>query len=133
MAAAVSGEQAGAAGAPAAPFVPRRPVDRRRSVLLTRLGAVAVAILGWQLASVVIDNPSVFPSFPETIEALVELSKTGEFWSAVAETVRITAYGELLAILIGVPIGILIGVSRPADHFLSGYVNVFNAMPRAVA
>jgi NitT/TauT family transport system permease protein len=107
-----------------------KPDNGRLPRIVLRIAAVVIAIVVWQVASLVVDNPSVFPSFPKTIDALWTLAQQSGFWSAVGETVRITAQGEILAIVIGVPIGILIGVSRTADAFLSGYVNVFNAMPR---
>src|SRR6185436_1744023 len=101
-----------------APVTVSRDDGRWRSRAI-RISALVVAIAVWQIAAMIVDNPSVFPSFPKTMSALWELMQEAAFWSAVAETVRITALGELLAIVIGVPLGILIGVSRTADTFLS--------------
>jgi ABC-type nitrate/sulfonate/bicarbonate transport system permease component len=100
------------------------------AIALGRVAALAVAIGGWQLGSILLNNPLVFPSVPATAHALRVLGGESQFWRALWDTTRITLIGESLAIAVGIALGIVIGISRLADAFLSGYVNVFNAMPR---
>ncbi|HET7571659.1 MAG TPA: ABC transporter permease [Gaiellaceae bacterium] len=107
-------------------------LDERRLLLLIRVLSPVVAIGVWELVAWWVDSPASVPDFQTTVRALWSLGHQHIFWSAVLQTLRITAEGIVLAIAIGIPIGILMGISRAADAFLSGYVNVFNAMPRIV-
>ena len=57
------------------------------------------------------------------------MSGKASFWTATAITLRSFAIGMALAILVGVPLGILMGRSKPADRLLGMWVNVFVSAP----
>lgn len=71
----------------------------------------------------------LLPPFTEVLAAVGELAGRPSFWSATWITVRSFAVGMLLAILVGVPLGILMGRSKPADRLLGMWVNVFVSAP----
>src|SRR5476651_369940 len=74
-------------------------------------------------------NP-VFGSYPSAIAlAFWELARSGELWKALFESLQPFFAGYLLAIVLGVPIGLLIGRFRTAEAALGIYVTAGYAMP----
>jgi len=74
-------------------------------------------------------NP-VFGSYPSAIAvAFVELARSGELAHALVESVRPFIVGYGLAILIGVPLGLIVGRFRAAEASLGIYITAGYAMP----
>jgi NitT/TauT family transport system permease protein len=74
-------------------------------------------------------NP-VFGSYPSAIAvAFWELLKTGTLWKALFESLQPFLAGYLLAIVVGIPIGLVIGRFRTAEAALGIYVTAGYAMP----
>ena len=71
----------------------------------------------------------LLPPFTEVLAAIGEFAGRPTFWSATAITLRSFVVGMLLAILVGVPLGILMGRSKAADRLLGMWVNVFVSAP----
>ncbi len=71
----------------------------------------------------------LFPPFTEVLAAMGDVATSASF----AEALRITLYcyvvGLALAIVLGVALGFLMGLSRTADNLLNMWVNVFLAAP----
>lgn len=61
--------------------------------------------------------------------AFLELLGQSSFWDAFAMTARTFAIGLGLSVAVGIPIGILMGLSRRADKLLSVWVNLFLSAP----
>jgi NitT/TauT family transport system permease protein len=110
---------------PAAPEpAPRRPVP---AWIITTASVVGL-LLVWQYFGRNI-NP-VFGSYPSEIAlASVELAKSGKLWAALLESLRPFVAGYGLAIVLGVPLGLLIGSSRITEAALGIYVTAGYAMP----
>lgn len=74
-------------------------------------------------------NP-MFGSYPSAIAvAFWELLKTGTLWKALFESLQPFLAGYLLAIVVGIPIGLVIGRFRAAEAALGVYVTAGYAMP----
>src|SRR5262249_40073251 len=74
-------------------------------------------------------NP-VFGSYPSQIAlAFVELSLSGKLWAALLDSLQPFVAGSALAILVGVPLGLVIGRFRVAEASLGIYVTAGYAMP----
>jgi NitT/TauT family transport system permease protein len=71
----------------------------------------------------------LLPPFTDVLAALGELFAKPSFWDATLITLRSFAVGMTLAILVGVPLGILMGRSKAADRLLGMWVNVFVSAP----
>jgi NitT/TauT family transport system permease protein len=69
---------------------------------------VAAVVLIWQ-AAVTATAAKVFPSPLEVVGGLRELAGKGILWSYIGDSLRRVATGYLLAVLTGLPLGILIG------------------------
>lgn len=74
-------------------------------------------------------NP-VFGSYPSAIAgAFVELARTGQLGAALYESLRPFVVGYGLAIIVGVPLGLIIGRFRVVEAALGIYVTAGYAMP----
>lgn len=74
-------------------------------------------------------NP-VFGSYPSAIAgAFVELVRNGRLGAALYESLRPFVFGYGLAIIVGVPLGLVIGRYRVAEAALGIYVTAGYAMP----
>ena len=71
----------------------------------------------------------LLPPFTAVLAAIGELAQKPSFWDATWITLRSFALGMALAILVGVPLGILMGRSKAADRLLGMWVNVFVSAP----
>jgi NitT/TauT family transport system permease protein len=92
------------------------------------LASIAVVLILWEIFGRRV-NP-VFGSYPSAIAtAFWELAVTGQLWSALYDSLRPFLLGYALAILVGVPLGLLIGGFRVAEAALGIYVTAGYAMP----
>ena len=112
-----------ASDAPPEP-VARRPLPRW---VITTI-SVAVALVIWEIVGRNI-NP-IFFSYPSAIAvAFWHLTVSGQLWGALSSSLRSFVAGYALAIVIGVPLGLLIGRFRTAEAALGIYVTAGYAMP----
>jgi ABC-type nitrate/sulfonate/bicarbonate transport system permease component len=103
---------------------PRRPLP---SWVITV--ASLVVLLGvWEIFGRDV-NP-VFGSYPSAIaEAGWQLARTGKLWAALSDSLRPFLLGYGLAILIGVPIGLVTGRFRTVEAAIGIYITAGYAMP----
>ncbi|WP_309084992.1 ABC transporter permease subunit [Chelativorans sp.] len=71
----------------------------------------------------------ILPPFSDVLAAAVQLVQTASWQSATVTTLRAFAIGMVLAILCGVPLGILMGRVKLADDLLGMWVNIFSSAP----
>ncbi len=92
-------------------------------------GAAAVALC-YQLVhwSGVVD-PRVLPSVSTIIVEMARLSVAPEFLTAVFETLWPALVGLTCACLVGIPTGLLIGVSPLAERLSRGLIDVMRSLP----
>ena len=87
-------------------------------------------VLTWELLSRTgIIPPRLFPPFSSTLAALLEESRAGAFWTAVASTLEGWALGLGLAALAAVPAGLLVGSSRSLYHALRAVIEFLRPIP----
>ena len=102
----------------------RRPFPR----WVITLASISFVLILWEIFGRRI-NP-VFGSYPSAIAvAFWDLAITGQLWSALYESLRPFLLGYALAIVVGVPLGLLIGGFRAAEAALGIYVTAGYAMP----
>ncbi|MFC7396229.1 ABC transporter permease [Chelatococcus sp. GCM10030263] len=80
--------------------------------VLVYLRAMAVFLVVWHLASLWIGNPILLPSPLDAARALVDLTLQGEVFSNVAASLTRLGASFALAVLLGVPLGFAMGLSR---------------------
>jgi ABC-type nitrate/sulfonate/bicarbonate transport system permease component len=102
----------------------RRPLPRWIITLISICCALAL----WEIFGRKV-NP-IFGSYPSAIAvAFWDLLVTGQLQSALYESLRPFALGYCLAIVVGVPLGLIIGRFRVAEAGLGIYITAGYAMP----
>jgi NitT/TauT family transport system permease protein len=71
----------------------------------------------------------LIPPLSGALEKLFELAGNESFWEAMAITARTFVWGSAIAIVVGVPLGILMGRSVLLDRMLLPWVNTFISAP----
>lgn len=90
--------------------------------------SIACVLAAWEIFGRNI-NP-IFGSYPSAIgEAFWELLRTGQLWAGLLDSLQPFLAGYLLAIVLGVPLGLVIGRFRTAEAALGIYVTAGYAMP----
>ena len=90
------------------------------------------AILVWLILWEVIGRLELLfliPPFVDVVKALGNLFVTGKFYEALVISVQAFATGVGLAVVIGIPLGVLMGRVRFVDRLLGMWVNVFVSAP----
>jgi NitT/TauT family transport system permease protein len=79
--------------------------------------------VGWAKLS------SLVPPFSAVIEAAIELAPTDKFRSAALISLRSFALGMGLALVIGIPLGVLMARAKSVGRILGMWVNIFVSAP----
>jgi len=90
------------------------------------------AILVWLVLWEVIGRLELLfliPPFLDVLKALVNLFVTKKFYEALTISVQAFATGVGLAVVIGIPLGVLMGRVKFVDRLLGMWVNVFVSAP----
>jgi ABC-type nitrate/sulfonate/bicarbonate transport system permease component len=96
-----------------------------------RILVFAVFLGGWQLLATGISN-LVFATPSETARRFLQLSADGEMATATINTLQAVAVGFALSIVVAVPVGILMGMSRLVEYSLDPWVTLIYATPLIV-
>ena len=126
--------ESGAAGASslAAPEVAEGPTGASRWLTnkwVLRLISLVVVMGGWELVGSNI-NP-IFLSTPSKIfVALIEMLRNGELARALGISIAGIAIGFSGALVVGIPVGIMMGRNRSFEYLLDPWVNALFVTPR---
>ena len=114
------------------PVAPRASLLGRPALIYAlRLGVLAAFLGTWEIASRTGALDPLFASSPSMIAAkLAEMIGDGSLWPHVAATAQVTAMGFGLAVLIGVPVGILMGRSELINATAEPFVAALYASPQ---
>ncbi len=93
-----------------------------RLISLLTLGAI------WEIAGRS-GNAHLLPPLSKVITAWIALLVSGELFRALAISFQALAWGFLLSVLLGVPLGLLMGRYRRLDSFLELYMTALLAVP----
>lgn len=107
------------------------PNGRSRTVgPITKVAAIAVVLLGWQLLAMspLVDGDSL-PTPARVLAALIGLWGTGAYWAALGSTLQVWAIGLGLCAVVGIPAGLLLGVSVRATQSTRWVIDFFRTIP----
>jgi NitT/TauT family transport system permease protein len=94
-------------------------------------GAVGVVVALWQLVAVLRIKPAIIlPGPTDVILAFRQLFASATIWADLATSGRELLYGLILATVVGLPLGLLIGWYRRLSYAASPLVNFLYATPR---
>ena len=105
-----------------AALVRMKGLANSRSFIALRSFAVFVAL--WYLLSLWTGNPIQLPSPFRVVDALVSLAATGEIFEHALISVTRLAISLAIALVLAVPLGFLMGLSREADALIDPLVEL---------
>jgi NitT/TauT family transport system permease protein len=104
---------------------------RRPNYVLITVVNLAVFFVGWQLfARAEIVSPLFLPKPTDIFVALKDGFADGSLFTAIAWSAEHFAIGMGIAMIVGVPLGLLMGSSKVVDAVLSPYVWAMASLPR---
>jgi NitT/TauT family transport system permease protein len=107
------------------------PRKWRADLLAQRAGLVLLLVAIWWLASLPMPH-FVLPGPPRVFEALRLISANGDLWHNLAITLGRVAAGFVLATMIGLPLGIVLGASKRIGEFFEPVIPVMNTVSSAI-
>lgn len=110
------------------PVVDERAPRRVPRKLILRLAVAVVALVVWELY-VRTNGTFATPGVGAVASSLVELPGRGEFWSAVWTSLSGLFAGFLLAVLVGLPLGVLVGRIEVLRRMASVYLTMLLSVP----
>lgn len=111
-----------------AAVISRRRRDARMRWTIRTITFVVI-IAGWEIVGSNI-NPLFLSSPSAIVQALWRLTVTGEILDALKISVWVMLVGFAFAVVIGIPLGILMGRTRFLEIMLEPYVNALFVTPR---
>jgi ABC-type nitrate/sulfonate/bicarbonate transport system permease component len=108
------------------PAAPRR--RERWQKLGLRLGLLAAVLLAWQAIG---DDSAKLatPTFTRTAAAFLDLVRNGELVDGLVESNKAMVGGYLLALVVSLPLGILMGNVRIVERVVQPYLTMLLALP----
>ncbi|MFI0370037.1 ABC transporter permease [Actinomadura sp. 1N219] len=133
MTAATTGRPPRRDGTRTGPRPARRPGVLRRAAgrnLPYQLLTFVLFAAGWELY-VRQRGGLLIPSFTETVEATIELLGTAELWRNMYVSNQALVIGFAVTVVLGVPLGILLGRFRALERLADVYLNILLVTPMA--
>jgi ABC-type nitrate/sulfonate/bicarbonate transport system permease component len=94
-----------------------------------RVVAFIVVFAGWQVVGGAI-NPLFLSTPTKILTAMWDMFKSGEMLTALGDSTAVIGIGFGAAVVVGVPLGILMGRSNLLNTLLAPYVNALFVAPR---
>ncbi|HWP24782.1 MAG TPA: ABC transporter permease [Xanthobacteraceae bacterium] len=122
--------------APAEELVPQKGLWHRIEPTALGAGSIAVLLAVWELIPHLVTvsaGTRLFFTTPSQIAGtLWTMFATGSVWVPLGVSASGFALGLALAIVVGLPLGILIGRSKTLNAMFDPFITAFNATPRLV-
>jgi NitT/TauT family transport system permease protein len=103
----------------------------RTDLVAQRVGLVAMLVGIWWLVSLPMPH-FVLPGPPLVFESLRDISASGDLWRNLAITLGRVSAGFVLATLVGLPLGILLGANKRLGQFFEPIIPVMNTVSSAI-
>ena len=115
---------------------PRKSVWRRFEPTVLGTGTIVALLLLWQFLPDFVPmkaGTKLFFTVPSHIAGtLWNMFATGSIWAPLGVSASAFAIGLLLAIVAGLPLGVLLGRSATLNAMVDPFITAFNATPRLV-
>ena len=102
-----------------------------RNPKLVSLGIFVVLVALWEVISFGFPH-YLLPSPWETWQAFINVSAHGNLWPACWITLQQMAVGFFIALVLGIIVGFIIGLSPTIDRFVSPYLNALYVTPHVM-
>jgi ABC-type nitrate/sulfonate/bicarbonate transport system permease component len=115
---------------------PGRSLWERLEPTILGTTGVTVLLLAWEflprLITMKAGTKLFFTTPSQILGTLWRLFSTGAIWQPLGVSASGFALGLALAVVLGLPLGVLIGRSRTLNDMLDPFITAFNATPRLV-
>jgi NitT/TauT family transport system permease protein len=115
---------------------PRKSVWRRFEPTILGTGTIVLLLLIWQFLPNFVPmkaGTKLFFTVPSHIAGtLWDMFATGSIWKPLGVSASAFAIGLLMAIVVGLPLGVLLGRSATLNAMVDPFITAFNATPRLV-
>ncbi len=104
---------------------------RRRDRALewaVRIGSLLIVLAIWELYGRRV-NKALFAPPTAVVGAGVEMIFSGELWSYLRGSLQVLVIGFVIALLVGIPLGVAMARSKIVRFALDWYVDAFNSTP----
>jgi NitT/TauT family transport system permease protein len=108
-----------------------KAVTALRNPWFVRVVSFILFLAAWQLIADYV-SPLTFAPPSESAQRFVQLWSDGEMPTAIVSTLQSIVVGFALAVVVAIPVGLLMGTSRPVEYSLDPYVNLIYATPLIV-
>jgi NitT/TauT family transport system permease protein len=95
-----------------------------------RLASLALVAVAWEYGARIIDS-LLLPTFVEAMEALAKLIVAPELWNALWKSNQAMLIGFGAALVVGIPLGLLMGRMRRIEELSDVYLNLILVTPMA--
>ncbi|MGZ5826443.1 MAG: ABC transporter permease [Croceibacterium sp.] len=120
----------------AEPGAPGKSLWQRLEPTILGGGGIVILLLLWEVLPRIITMKAgtklFFTTPSQVVGTLWRLFSTGAIWEPLGVSASGFALGLGLSIVVGLPLGVLIGRSRTLNAMLDPFVTAFNATPRLV-
>ena len=95
------------------------------------LGAIVTALVIWQVVAMLELKPRlILPGPLDVVDAFRSLFSTGDIWLDLATSGHELIMGLVLAVVVGLPLGLAIGWYERVGWILNPFINFLYATPR---
>lgn len=110
----------------------RTPARRwRADLVVQRVALVAILVGVWWLVSLPLPH-FILPGPPRVFEALELIAGNGDLWHNLGITFARVTSGFVLASVVGLPLGIVLGAQRRLGEFFEPVIPVMNTISSAI-
>jgi len=118
--------------APPARARKRAPGGRYLNLMLGVLG-MAIVLGAWQIcASTSVVDPNFSSSPAGAFLALIDSVSSGSVWGPLGSTLSTVAWGMLISVVVGIPVGLLIGRNRLLYGLTDPVISIMYSVPYVV-
>jgi NitT/TauT family transport system permease protein len=115
---------------------PAKTFWQRYDSVVLGSGSIVLLLLAWELipyfVTISAGTKLFFTTPSQIVGTLWKLIATGAIWAPLGVSASGFGLGLLLSIVVGLPLGVLIGRSNTLNAMLDPFVTAFNATPRLV-
>jgi len=96
--------------------------------IYTPIALITIGIV-WSIAAEIVDKPFLFPSLKSVVESLFKAITDLYVLRNIGITMRRVMTGAFYALIIGLPIGMIMGYSKPMLRAMAPFINSLRQVP----
>ncbi|MBU5255450.1 ABC transporter permease [Tissierella praeacuta] len=96
--------------------------------IYTPIALITIGI-AWSIAAEIVDKPFLFPSLKSVVESLFKAITDLYVLRNIGITMRRVMTGAFYALIIGLPIGMIMGYSKPMLRAMAPFINSLRQVP----